>query len=491
MADTTNRDNRLVWGLAALGLIVAIALIWQFSISNSVTALDQRTQAAQTQFASLATSGDLSGLSSRQDELDARLSGLSMPDVTPLQAEVASLKETVSALQSQLAGYDPAALETVSGRLAALETRAADTPATDLAPVQTALATLTADFEALTARTDSLDASLQAAGDADLQAVKSELSTLKTSLAAINAAPVAPVPGADTGAIDGLRTDLNALRQQVAAIEPTDLSTLDSRISGVEGQVQQLGASVSTLPARSDFSTLQTQLDALATRVGESLAPPPVDLTPIETEIADLRGDIAAFDTKVASDVSTAELTALTGRLTALEGRVAGLPTTDAAPLATDLAGLKTDLGSFEQQLTGVARTTDLDTLRAAVQALADKPAQTARKPVLVDRVYFGSSSARLDEAAAAQIANIAATLSASQQEVTLMGFSDTSGSAEYNRNLSLRRASAVRAALVEGGVPMELVGAISGLGEDAPPVNTGDDAEEAGNRVVLIYAYQ
>jgi outer membrane protein OmpA-like peptidoglycan-associated protein len=69
------------------------------------------------------------------------------------------------------------------------------------------------------------------------------------------------------------------------------------------------------------------------------------------------------------------------------------------------------------------------------------------------------------------------------------MGFSDTQGPAEFNRALSLKRASAVRKALLGDGIGTSLVTSISGLGEDGPPVDTHDNAPEQANRTVLIYA--
>ena len=39
-----------------------------------------------------------------------------------------------------------------------------------------------------------------------------------------------------------------------------------------------------------------------------------------------------------------------------------------------------------------------------------------------------------------------------------------------------------------EAGVDRAAVTSVVGLGEDAPPVDAGDDTAEPGNRVVLIY---
>ena len=87
-----------------------------------------------------------------------------------------------------------------------------------------------------------------------------------------------------------------------------------------------------------------------------------------------------------------------------------------------------------------------------------------------------------------AKIAAIAQRFASAPASLALVGFSDSQGPAELNRSLSLRRAAAVRIALLDAGVDPAAVTSVTGLGEDAPPVDSGDDTDEAGNRVVLIY---
>ena len=65
-------------------------------------------------------------------------------------------------------------------------------------------------------------------------------------------------------------------------------------------------------------------------------------------------------------------------------------------------------------------------------------------------------------------------------------GFTDTSGPADYNMSLSLRRANAVKAELVRDGVPEADISVV-GYGETQLKVQTPDGVREAQNRRVEI----
>jgi hypothetical protein len=70
--------------------------------------------------------------------------------------------------------------------------------------------------------------------------------------------------------------------------------------------------------------------------------------------------------------------------------------------------------------------------------------------------------------------------------QITATGHTDTSGSEAYNMALSLRRANAVKNALVQEGVPLQAISVI-GRGEANPLVATGDGVREPQNRRVEI----
>ena len=69
---------------------------------------------------------------------------------------------------------------------------------------------------------------------------------------------------------------------------------------------------------------------------------------------------------------------------------------------------------------------------------------------------------------------------------ISATGHADRSGSESYNMALSLRRADAVRAALIAGGVSTDAI-TVAGRGESEPAVPTPDGVKEQANRRVEI----
>jgi OOP family OmpA-OmpF porin len=69
---------------------------------------------------------------------------------------------------------------------------------------------------------------------------------------------------------------------------------------------------------------------------------------------------------------------------------------------------------------------------------------------------------------------------------ISVTGHADRSGPADYNLALSLRRADAVRQALIAGGISADQI-TVSGRGEEEPAVPTPDGVREQANRRVEI----
>jgi len=106
--------------------------------------------------------------------------------------------------------------------------------------------------------------------------------------------------------------------------------------------------------------------------------------------------------------------------------------------------------------------------------------------------VLFEFGKATLTPTAQSKIAQIATRLAAARGTVTVVGHTDAIGSLQDNQALSSARASAVRAALLQGlaGKPLQI--AASGVGETqpvAPDMLGGKDnpAGRALNRRVVI----
>ena len=107
--------------------------------------------------------------------------------------------------------------------------------------------------------------------------------------------------------------------------------------------------------------------------------------------------------------------------------------------------------------------------------------------PAIAGRVFFGSNEATLDPAAMAIVEGAlreARQGACNVSQITLVGHTDTVGSATHNQALSRARAEAVKAALVAGGFDTAVI-TTDAAGEDRPPRPTADNVAEPINRSV------
>jgi OOP family OmpA-OmpF porin len=80
----------------------------------------------------------------------------------------------------------------------------------------------------------------------------------------------------------------------------------------------------------------------------------------------------------------------------------------------------------------------------------------------------------------------IAVARAGGQSRITVVGHTDTSGTARYNEKLSLKRANVVTEALVDLGARREAI-QVSGVGEKDLAVQTADGVKEPRNRRTVI----
>jgi outer membrane protein OmpA-like peptidoglycan-associated protein len=121
----------------------------------------------------------------------------------------------------------------------------------------------------------------------------------------------------------------------------------------------------------------------------------------------------------------------------------------------------------------------------APVQAPVPAPAQAQASSDFT--VYFDFDSWTLtaeDLKVITDAINTART--GGQSHITVVGHTDTSGPADYNQKLSVRRANVVVEALVDMGARRAAITA-SGVGENDLAVQTGDDVKEEKNRRSVI----
>lgn len=113
------------------------------------------------------------------------------------------------------------------------------------------------------------------------------------------------------------------------------------------------------------------------------------------------------------------------------------------------------------------------------------EPAMIIRAPSFL--VFFDWDKSNLSSAALDTIRRAAAAYrSKGGAQLKASGHADRSGPEVYNMALSLRRANAVRDALLREGVPESDISVV-GLGESQPLVPTADGVREAQNRRVEI----
>ena len=117
-------------------------------------------------------------------------------------------------------------------------------------------------------------------------------------------------------------------------------------------------------------------------------------------------------------------------------------------------------------------------------QALAAPPSLMAQAPSVV---FFDWDKSNLSPEAMATISQAAAAYKATGgARITNVGNTDTSGSTDYNMALSIRRADAVKSALIRNGVPAAAI-ETAGRGQTNLLIPTADGVREAQNRRVEL----
>lgn len=121
------------------------------------------------------------------------------------------------------------------------------------------------------------------------------------------------------------------------------------------------------------------------------------------------------------------------------------------------------------------------------VLAFDVKPAEPMVPENAVYLVFFNWDSTELGAGARNVLAAVADEVSSNPPSaINVVGHTDTSGAADYNKKLAFKRANAVRDALIANGVDAALL-SVDAQGEEELLVETPDNVREPANRRVNI----
>ena len=163
--------------------------------------------------------------------------------------------------------------------------------------------------------------------------------------------------------------------------------------------------------------------------------------------------------------------------------------TTQRAELAKETIALKSGEAELKNKA-GERAQARLDSREAEIQHLKDKLNAKQTEPgslVTFGDVLFAIDKSELKPAAQNNIRNLADFLRDNpSRKVLIEGFTDSTGSADYNLQLSERRAQAVKRALVKAGADSNNLSTI-GFGKEYPVADNATPASRSMNRRVEV----
>ena len=148
-------------------------------------------------------------------------------------------------------------------------------------------------------------------------------------------------------------------------------------------------------------------------------------------------------------------------------------------------------LPASPQVLQGVIRAESIS------RSLSNKPAggrglslRSRSKPYIDIHIHFEFDSARLSPRTYEQLGEIATALKSyalRDQSIEIEGHTDNQGTSQYNYDLSFRRSSAVRQALIERGIEGTRL-TVVGFGESQPITdNETEEGQQKNRRVTFV----
>ena len=293
-----------------------------------------------------------------------------------------------------------------------------------------------------------------------------------------------------------------ASSEPVRALDPEvlneKLNTLfdrvESRLADQAGERASLDQQVDAL--RAELTAAKAQIEVLKATVVETLAAQLAAEARLHTlETSPARGAGSEPGAGAGSDRAPP----MSSVLSYAEG-LSGDPEQESDPDAATgppAAGGEVAAGDRDYRVIGEASAAAPDTAAASRVEPGAGPAATeegdadlrpTENELEVGEVHFDSGSADLTPAAQRKAREAAERIGSMEiDKVRVIGYTDTTGSRDLNKHLSLMRAGSIARLLQEVGVPGERI-EIVGAGEDGIPEPTGDGVSEPLNRCAGVF---
>lgn len=424
---------------------------------NLPTTVDELSEVAQD-----AEAGNAANVV-RLDAIDSRLELLVRRlDEQTVEQGLQSMQESVDAIAADVATLR----ESANTR----ETAVSD----ELATVSEQLAALDLRLDTLAAGTagDSPESSTDGSGSSSSLAttVDERFKALESRLDTVNS---------DSRRIATLTEQLEAAREEITQLQQST-ATNSRNVNRLDGSVAQLRTAGESM-----------SIDAVQAEIRDQLA-----LVQSQVESGGAAGNTAALQRLLDNTRN---------RVNELKSRIQELPasTTEATNAQDMQSALESRVASLDKRLQdiGTAKPIPADSssnVQEGTKSLAsddfvtrdDLREQTEPQAVQY-KIYFNRNSVEITDAAATVLDSFIAQEKNRTTGVSIFGFTDRLGSATYNQQLALQRATNVRSYLIQNGFDYTKIKALNGLGEDAAAAVLPDNADDAQQRVVVLYASQ
>ena len=235
-------------------------------------------------------------------------------------------------------------------------------------------AALSADLASLRSEVAALRQTATEQGGVDGAPLQQQVAGLEQAIAELRSQPAAP--GGNAAALGAIQTRLAALEQATSGAASGQSSAgLEARLSELSSEVEALRSGAGSGASEPALAGIAARIDEIAGRLGSLEGQPPIDLSGLEGQVAELREQVAQ----------------LAGRL-------------QAVPSAERVAALETSLSDTNEQLsTTAAQVEAAASLGAAVAADALAAAFDAGRPFVTELQALRGLG--LDEAALAGLA--------------------------------------------------------------------------------------